>query len=490
MKPHGPLRHWMVGLFAVAPLGNGPTPFVASAQDTTVVVTRFGVEQSRVGTNVFRVTVRNNTTTPVPFGVSLRAESPSRAVQKSHYRLLQPRETASLVYEYELPDEGYRLLIAYYGQVRAMPTEREPFPDFTERQLKRFARFPGARDQNRTVGPLVAGSPSFAPSQTTRQDSAKSRLSDLLGLGRARSPALRPRVTASDRVGPYRLKTVQIATEPNGTIDLLFIRRADACRRLPTILYLTGNPPGRKESGIGSGMFLADLGFQVVAIDRRESARHTGRGEFLSAIADPVFDATIAVDYLLTLEDVDTARIGVFGFSRGAEEGMFLSVLHHSVRAAVLVSRLVDQDSLFSTAAWLPTLYSEDILSDLGLDSLIGNWEALTARITPSVSAAALTSYRHRYPYFDQLNPAAVLPLLAPRPVLVVTGARDQQIVLSGALALDDRVQAVYRELGIPDRAGFLIMPRSDHGMSGAMVRQIAEWFASRLGAPTLETCH
>jgi fermentation-respiration switch protein FrsA (DUF1100 family) len=236
-------------------------------------------------------------------------------------------------------------------------------------------------------------------------------------------------------------------------------------------------------------MFLADRGLQVVAIDRRESARNTGRGEYLSATADPVFDARIALDYLETREDVDTARIGVFGFSKGAEEGMFTAVLHLSVRAAVFASRLVDQDSLFHSAAWLPTLYSEDILDDLGLDSLIGNWEVLTARITPVVSAAALTAYRSRYPHFDSLNPAMVLPLMAPRPVLVVTGARDPQIVLAGALALDDRVQAVYRTHGIGDRADFRIMPRSDHGMPGTIVDQIADWFAYRLGASGRVEC-
>ena len=102
-------------------------------------------------------------------------------------------------------------------------------------------------------------------------------------------------------------------------------------------------------------------------MDRRESARHTGPGEYLSSIADPVFDARRAVDYLLTRNDV-----------------------------AVLASRLLEEDSLFGSGAWLPTLYSEDVLADLGLTDLLGDWDALSAAITPEISRRALYTYRSR----------------------------------------------------------------------------------------------
>ena len=460
-----------------------------SVHDNPVAVSNFDAGEARIGTNVFRARAHNNTSAPIPFGVSLRAESPSRAVQKSHYRLLQPGETSELVYEYELPNDGYRLLIAYYGPVASMPTEQDPFPDFTARKITRFAVLPRPSIRGGTGTRPTSADVSVPPARATEHESAKRHLAELLDWDRPRSPSFSPHPTSSESIGPYQLEAVRIATEPERSIHLLLVRRAAACGRLPTVLYLSGNPPGRKESGIVPGMFLADRGLQLVAIDRRETARHTGRGEYLSATADPVFDARRAIDYLRTRADVDSARIGVFGFSKGAEEGMFAAVLHPSVRVAALASRLVDQDSLFNSAAWLPTLYSEDIVYDLGLDSLLGNWEGLTARITPAVSTAALAAYRKRYPYFDSLNPAAVLPLMAPRPLLVVTGARDQQIVLSGALPLDDRVQATYRELGISDRSDFLVMPRSDHGMPGNVVEQIAEWFSNRLGAVKQQAC-
>jgi fermentation-respiration switch protein FrsA (DUF1100 family) len=462
------------------------TTLLPSVQDTTVVLTNFDIGEGRIGTNVFRATAHNTAAQTIPFLVSLRAESPSHGVQTSHYRLLQSGETADLVYEYELPNDGYRLLIAYFGPARSMPTDQDPFPGFSTRQLKRFALFPHA--SRRDVPAASDGS--VRPAQAAEHERARHQLAELLDWDRARAPSVSPRVTGRESVGPYQLETVQIATEPEHSIDLLFIRQDTVMScRLPTVLYLSGNPPGRMESGIVPGMFLADLGMQVVAIDRRESARHTGRGEYLSATADPVFDARMAIDYLRTRQDVDTARIGVFGFSKGAEEGMFVAVLHPSVQAAVLASRLVDQDSLFQTGAWLPTLYSEDVLYDLELDSLLGNWDALRASITPTVSAAALAAYRKRYAFFDSLNPAVVLPLMTPKPLLLVTGARDRQIVLSGAMALDDRVQTAYREIGMSDRADFLIMPRSDHGMPGSIVEQTGEWFRFRLGAARQQDC-
>lgn len=435
----------------------------------------------QLGKNLFRATVTNRGTVPVPFSLSLRVESPSHALQKSHYRLLQPGETAELEYEYERPNRGYRLLLSYYGIAQSMPTAQEPYPEFVNRRLRRFALQPAER--NARERQRIAAEPApLPPELAAARANACRQIAQVLDWERPAAPSFEARELGPEQLGGYRLQVVQIATEPDRTVELLFVRTAALAGRLPTILYLTGNPPGRKESGIVPGMFLADLGLQVVAVDRRESARHTGRGEYLTSVADPVFDAGRVVDYLLSRADVDPERIGVFGFSKGAEEGMFLAVLHPSVRAAALASRLVAQESLFASDGWLPTLYSEDVLSDLGLDSLVGNMSGLRSAITPEVSAKALRAYRTRYPWFDALDPAAVLPLAAPKPVLVVTGARDRQIALPGVLRLDDAVQAAYRDTGSPGNAELQIMPRSDHGMSAEAVENVGRWLDEWLG--------
>ncbi len=456
--------------------GQAPAPRTPTPADTPVVLLRLDPGPATLGRNLLRATVRNTSGRPVPFQLSVRSESPALAIQRSDYRLLQPGETAEIAHAYELPDPGYRLLLVYHGVATGMPTGEDPYPRFASRAVERFAVDPG-RGRSR---PAPETTPGEAPALAPERAAARRRLAQLLGWDRPAAPSFAPRAGAPLMIGEYRQQAVEIATEPGRTIGLLFVRRAGAAGRLPTVLFLSGNPPGTKESGLVPGLILADQGFQVVAIDRRESARETTRGGYLSAIADPVFDARRAIDYLLTRDDVDGSRIAALGYSRGAAEALLLLALHESVRAGVFASGLVAQDSLFTSSAWLPTVYSPDVLDDVGLGQL-NDRDRLEAAITPDITARAHRAYRARYPYFGALDPAALFPLAAPRPVLLVAAGRDPQLALPGVFALDDSVQAVYRAAGVPDRAELLVFPRSDHFLPGAYLEQAGRWLSEWL---------
>lgn len=433
--------------------------------------------EARVGGNTFVARIANRESQPLPFLISVRAESPASAVQAGSYIIVQPGDTVEIRHQYQLPDRSYRLLRAFLGRAESMPTTEMPYPWFASHVTELFAVRPaGAAAAPRFWRPNGA-TPVEQPAAVARERAAaRQALARTLSWDRPAAVDFAAEVVAERHIGGYLLTTVRIATEPDSTVDMLFVRRADATGPRPAVLYLTGNPPGRKESGIAAGMMLADAGLQVIAIDRRESARHTGPGEYLSTKADPVFDARRVVDYLLTRSDVDPEHVGVFGFSAGAAEGMFLAVLHPAVRVAALASRLLEEDSLFQSGAWLPTLYSEDILRDLDLQSRVSDWDALVAAITPDISMRAWDAYRRRYPYFDALDPAEVLPFAAPKPVLLVSGARDEQIMLRGVLALDDVVRSAYDELGVGERAALYVMPRSTHRLTPDGMDVIIDW--------------
>lgn len=466
---------WITALVSLSTIGSfSPAEAVQTPKAPTVTILSVAPGAGETGRNRYRATVRNDGAEPFPFVLSLRTESASRGWQRGLYRMLAPGEIADVEMEYEVPDRGYRLLVAYFGRAERMPTEETPYPGFDA-----FA------EQRHALRPAEAGAPprfwrraphAPIPREHSADGPMATELAGLLDWARPTADDVAPEILGEATIGDYRVIDVRIATEPDATIDFLLVRRNDREGPLSTALYLPGNPPGTKRSGLVSAMSLADAGLQVAAVERRESARETEAGEFLSSRADPVFDAGRVVDHLLSRDDVAGEEIGVFGFSLGAYEGMLLTALHPDVGAAALASRMAVDDSLFGSPGWIPTLWSVEVLEDVGLARHIGDWEALWGGATPAVGAAALEAYRARYPYFDRLDPAAIVPGLAPVPVLVVAGARDPQFPLSAVLALDALALAAYREAGVEERSELYVMPRGGHTLTPRAMDVIADW--------------
>lgn len=450
---------WLL-LAGVAP----PGLRAAAARDTTRIrILALDVGAGAIGADTCRATVRNDGGTPFPLALSVRTESPSAGWQRAVYRLLRPGETADVAMEYRVPDRGYRLLTVYFGRAEAMPSDAVPYPAFDAFATRRHVLRPVPRGSDPTAG------------GDTERRAARAELARILGWDRPAAPDFSPRVLGEEELGDYRISDLRIRTEPAESIAFLLIRRRDMDGPLPTVVYLPGNPPGTRRSGLVPGMILADAGFQVAALDRRETARETDAGEFLSSRADPVFDDRRVVDYLLSRDDVAGDAVGLLGFSAGADEGMFLLALDPAVSYAALASRMVVEDSLFQSAGWAPTLWSPEVLGDVGLAGLVGDWDALWEALTPEVGAAALVAYRKRYPFFDRLDPAEVLPLAAPKPVLVVAGARDPQFPLGGVLALDDAVREAYR--GARESYRLDIVPNAGHRLTPEAFDAVVDWF-------------
>lgn len=473
---------WIAGLLALGGLVPSISEAMVQATDppaVTVVSTDPGA--GGIGRNRYRTTVHNDGTEPFPFVLSVRTQSVSFGWQRGTYRMLAAGETADIEMVYEVPDRGYRLLTAIFGRAEAMPSEETPHPSFDAFAVRRHVLRPTGETASSGFWRVDPATP--APPDHPAHGSPAAELAELLDWDRPRADDPTPETLDESTIGGYRVTDVRIATEPDVTIDFLLVRRDDRKGPLPTALYLPGNPPGTKRSGLVPAMILADAGLQVAALERRKTARQTGPGEYLSSRADPLFDAGRVVDHLLDRDDVAGDRVGVFGFSAGAYEAMLLTALHPRIEAAVLASRMVVEDSLFGSPGWIPTLWSVEILDDVGLGEHVGDWDALWEAATPAVGAAALEAYRARYPFFDRLDPEEIVPGLAPVPLLLVAGARDPQFPLAGVLALDGRTLDAYREAGAAERSELYVMPRGGHALTPRAMDAIAEWLRIWLGA-------
>lgn len=431
-----------------------------------------------IGSNEFSFTVENTAGSRRPLFVSLRSEGGGINWQKGYYLQLESHETTQKSLPYYVPDRGNRVLKAYFGIPESMPTADDPYPEaglfktllFAPESLRRMWQQRTERFHfwERPSSDQPVSTNGSDDSIELRAKERRKQLRELLRWDRPHAEGFRMELIERYSVGNIDIQSLRITGEPHVPVRFLLLRPAAASGALPTVVYLGGNPTGaKKESNIGATMSIVEAGYQVACIDRRETAIHTDPGEFVMNIADPVYDARRLVDYLVTRSDVTGRCVSMIGFSGGAWEGQFLLALHDAVRLGVLVARPIDHAYLFESTAWWPTLYDPDVLPDIGLPELVdAPFRTQLAALTPERSRAALRAYRERYPFFEALNPTRVLSLAAPKPLLVITGALDEQFPLAGVLALDDELQREYRKLSAEEASALFVMARRGHELA------------------------
>ncbi len=245
---------------------------------------------------------------------------------------------------------------------------------------------------------------------------------------------------ASQAATPAGYEDVRFPTTDGLSLHGWFLpaegRDADA-GPAPTVLHVHGN------SGSIAGHrfaveFLPGEGFNVLLFDYRsfgssDEARGLLRREWL------VEDTNAALDYLLTRDDVDTDRVGVFGYSLGAVLGLAVAAEREEVRAVIEYAGF---------ASW------EGVAGDKA--GFLGRW--LIA------------------PGYDAVDSVA---RLGERPLLIVHGTRDGIVWYRHAEVLREAAQAV----GVP--VEFLRVEGGNHislGSDPVVRAAVVEFLRQRLG--------
>lgn len=149
---------------------------------------------------------------------------------------------------------------------------------------------------------------------------------------------------------------------------------------------------------------------------------------------------TRAVDYLQSLPEVDPDRIGMYGLSKGGQYTLAVAPLETRIKVAVV-------------SGWFN-------------DRMQKNLEQTDA---PGMHFITLT---HRSEYYmrnllNQFGDAELGWMIAPRPLLIENGDRDSAVLINDARTEFGRVKAVYRRLGIEERAVFAGF-HGEHRIDGA----------------------
>jgi dienelactone hydrolase len=165
-----------------------------------------------------------------------------------------------------------------------------------------------------------------------------------------------------------------------------------------------------------------------------------------------VRDDLIALDYLASRPDVDTRRIGATGMSMGSTRTWWIAALDERVAVAACVACLTRAQALLARGAVA----------------------------------------RHGIYYFVpgflcHFDTEAVVSLIAPRPLLTLTGDRDVGSPIEGVRAINRAVARVYGLYGRRSRFAGVVLRRTAHVYTPAMWRRVLAWFDRHLAPPARE---
>jgi len=309
----------------------------------------------------------------------------------------------------------------------------------------------------------------------------------------------RPRVALAPEVAS--------PVEKDGLVEIAFSFSADARNRVPGVLIkpvaataarravvinLHGTG-GNKEGQRNLLLQLARAGFIGVAIDGRYHGARAQGGkaakstEYVAAIGrafatpgqeypfffDTAWDVMRLIDYLVTRDDVDARRIGLWGFSKGGIETYLTAAADPRIAAAVSCIGVQSFRWAMENNSW---------------QSRIGT---VQAAFDASAKASGVTSPDAAFvrKFYDRVAPGitgdfdgpAMLPLIAPRPLLAINGEIDPRTPMPGLQQCADAARAAYKSAGAGHNFTLIIQPATGHKVNPDSMKLIHDWLVREL---------
>ena len=336
-----------------------------------------------------------------------------------------------------------------------------------------------------TIGALLIGC-GLAPAADTRADFLK--LID------------RPRVPLAPQILPWvagggtgiEKTSFSYLSEAGQRVTGLMFRQKPAAgetRRRPAAIAMHATGEG-KESMANLLRDLAAKGFIGVAIDARYHGDRApgadGEDAYIAAILrtwraqntgepgehpifyDTAWDIMRLVDFLETRPEVDAARIGAIGFSKGGMEVFYAAAA--DPRIGVIV----------------PCLAVRSFAWELDHDM----WQALALSLSAAVQGAARDAGEERVTpdflrkFFDRVAPGiyrefdgpAMTPLIAPRPMLLINGEVDALTPIAGLMDAVHAAQRAYAAADAYDHFVYEIEDNTGHKVTPKALQMGVDW--------------
>jgi dienelactone hydrolase len=282
---------------------------------------------------------------------------------------------------------------------------------------------------------------------------------------------------------------VSVATDTQNRVPMLILKSSAFSGKRPVVIYLHGTG-GKKEDALNRLRNLARRGFIGVAMDGRyhgeRAATSTGPGNsYMSAIFrayqtreehpfvyDTVWDAMRVIDYLETRNDVDPARIGMIGTSKGGMEVYFTAAVDPRVSIAVPMIGVQSFKWALDHSAW-----------DARAWTIRESIEAAAKEAGKGIDAAFMRAFYDRVApgIHGEFDGPAMVALIAPRPLMIINGDSDTRTPMGGLRQAIASAENAYRSANAPDRLLVNIQENTGHQVTAASEAAAVDWFVKWL---------
>lgn len=310
---------------------------------------------------------------------------------------------------------------------------------------------------------------------------ARQTREQFLRLVRPQKTELQPVVTNLGESGGLLRERVVFYSEPGQRVAMRLVRPKDAARRKrPVVLVLHGTR-GRKEGMEPWLTELASRGFVACATDARWHGE-LAAGDYEDAIIrayrtskghpwlyETVTDTIRALDYLQTRPDVDSERIGMIGISMGGMNTWLTAAADPRVKVAVPCIGVtsfgyqVKHARHQARCATLPRFHQS-------VAEALGERE-ITPRVAREAWEKVLPGITGRF------DCPAMLAAIAPRPLLILNGEKDDRCPLEGVRQCYEAAAAAYQGAGASDHLKLIVAPNTGHQVTEAQKDAALAWF-------------
>jgi dienelactone hydrolase len=289
--------------------------------------------------------------------------------------------------------------------------------------------------------------------------------------------------------GRFVAEHFTFAAEAGERVTGILLAHASATGRRPAVIVLHGTGV-KKEDQLALLRTLADRGLTGIAIDARyhgERAKtNQGTDEYIGALLqayrsgvghpymyDTVWDTMRLVDYLQTRSDIDPMRIGLLGMSKGGTEAYLSAAVDPRIAVTVPIIGVQGFRWALDHDAWQPRVATfQEAIDGAARDE----------------RAQVDASFVHRFyariaPGIDRdFDAPAMLPLIAPRPLLVINGDSDPRTPLPGVLECMSAAEHAYAAAGAQDKLGLYLQPHAGHVFTPVGELVAMDWLVRWLG--------
>jgi dienelactone hydrolase len=332
-----------------------------------------------------------------------------------------------------------------------------------------------------TLAALALVSVSFPSAQA-----ADSRAAFLKLLDRPRV-ALEPNQAAPLEKDGLSEIAFSFATEAGQRVPGILVKTSTSAGRRPVVIALHGTG-GNKESQRALLGNLARDGFVAVAIDGRYHGERAKAGkaaksaEYVDAILrafrtgrehpfffDTAWDVMRLIDYLETRADVDPRRIGAIGFSKGGIETYLAAAVDPRIAVAVPCIGVQSFRWAIENDAWQSRIGTvkaafDAAAKDRGIEKPGADFvRTFYDRIAPGI--------------YGQFDGPAMLPLIAPRPLLAINGDSDPRTPLPGLKECVLEARAAYAGEGAEEKFVVHLQPNTAHKVLPESIVLARQWF-------------